>query len=195
MLCWPCQVVETASQNRRQKVVNRVSGALRFCGGLDVCAKGAWHSNLTKIPLIYNVSYFHLGVVKLCLGGIIPPAKAPRGGGTAAISETEAGLCQCQHQRQTLWNQNVDLRERDSWPENLLVSPKFSWMYLKTFIHASQLQFHQTSIFSPKFFSFFSPKIRPRTGWSAGAFQSCVKRALKVSSRVDRALKVSKQRV
>ena len=77
MLCWPCQVVETASQNRRQKVVNRVSGALRFCGGLDVCAKGAWHSNLTKIPLIYNVSYFHLGVVKLCLGGDNPTSKSP----------------------------------------------------------------------------------------------------------------------
>ena len=28
---------------------------------------GAWHSNLTKIPLIHSVSYFSL---KLCLGGL-----------------------------------------------------------------------------------------------------------------------------
>jgi len=41
-----------AEQNRRQKVVSR--GACRSC-------RGAWHSNLTKIPLIYSVSYFNLG--------------------------------------------------------------------------------------------------------------------------------------
>ena len=41
-----------AEQNRRQKVVSR--GACRSC-------RGSWHSNLTKIPLIYSVSYFNLG--------------------------------------------------------------------------------------------------------------------------------------
>jgi len=45
------------TQNRRQKVVNR----------------GALHSNLIKIPLIYIVSYFNLGDLELCLGGISPP--------------------------------------------------------------------------------------------------------------------------
>jgi len=51
-------------QNRRQKVVNR--GALRLCGG-------AWHPNLTKIPLIYSVSCFNLGGLSL------PSPPLPRG--------------------------------------------------------------------------------------------------------------------
>jgi len=69
-------------QNRSQKVVNR--GALRLYGGLYVRAGGAWHSNLTKIPLIYSVSYFNVGGLELCLGGLSPP-KAPRGDGTGTI--------------------------------------------------------------------------------------------------------------
>ena len=48
-----------AWQNRRQKAVNR---------RLYVCAGGAWHSNLTKFPLIYNVSFFNFGGLELCLG-------------------------------------------------------------------------------------------------------------------------------
>jgi len=53
-------------QNRSQKAVNR--GALLLCGGLDVCARGAWHANLTKSPLIYNVSYFNLGGLEALFG-------------------------------------------------------------------------------------------------------------------------------
>ena len=33
----------------------------------------AWHSNLTKIPLIYSGSYFNLTGLELCLGKISPP--------------------------------------------------------------------------------------------------------------------------
>jgi len=54
------------SQNRRQKVVNR--GALRSC-------RGAWHSNLTKSPPIYSVSYFNLGAWSFVWGA--KPTKAP----------------------------------------------------------------------------------------------------------------------
>jgi len=71
-------------QNRRQKVVNR--GALRLC-------RGAWNTNLKKIPLIYSVSYFNLEGLELCLGGIralfgggAKPTKAPRGDGAAHIT-------------------------------------------------------------------------------------------------------------
>jgi len=38
-------------------------------GGLDVCVGWACHSNLTKIPLIYNVSYFNLGGLCGLFGG------------------------------------------------------------------------------------------------------------------------------
>jgi len=47
-------------QNRCQKVVIR--GALRSC-------RGDWHSNLTKLPIIYSVSYLKWGGLDLCLGG------------------------------------------------------------------------------------------------------------------------------
>ena len=40
----------------------------------------AWHSNLTKIPLIFSVSLFNLEGLELCLGGI-SPLKPPRGDG------------------------------------------------------------------------------------------------------------------
>jgi len=36
---------------------------------------------LTKIPLMYIVSYFNLGVLELCLGRLRPP-KPPHGDGT-----------------------------------------------------------------------------------------------------------------
>ena len=55
-----------AIQNRRQKVVNR--GGFTF-------VRGDWHSKLTKVPLIYSVSYFNLGALS--------PTKNPRGDGTA----------------------------------------------------------------------------------------------------------------
>jgi len=66
------------NQNRRQKVV---IGALRFCGGLYVREGRAWHPNLTKIPLTYSVSYFILGGLELCLGGLNQP-KPPGVDGT-----------------------------------------------------------------------------------------------------------------
>jgi len=51
------------NQKTTSRTVARKSsiGGLRFCGGIDVCAGEAWHQNLTKIQLIYNVSYFNLG--------------------------------------------------------------------------------------------------------------------------------------
>ena len=65
------------TQNRCQRVVNR--GALRLCGG-------AWHSKLTKVALIYIVSYFNLGGgLELCLGD--KPTKAPRGNETGFTSQ------------------------------------------------------------------------------------------------------------
>jgi len=36
---------------------------------------------LTKIPLVYSVSYFNLGGLEALFGGLNPP-KHPRGGGT-----------------------------------------------------------------------------------------------------------------
>jgi len=51
-------------QNRHQKVVNR--GFTLVQGGFTFVQGGGWHSNLTKIPLIYNGSYFNLW-------GINPP--------------------------------------------------------------------------------------------------------------------------
>jgi len=61
----------TPVQNRRQKIVDR--GTLRLCRGALRSCRGAWHSNLNKIPLIYSVSYFNLGGLELCLGGLSLP--------------------------------------------------------------------------------------------------------------------------
>ena len=74
------------TQNLRQKVVNKE--ALRLCGGggLYVCAEGAWNSKLTKVALIYKVSYFNLGGIGALFGGD-KPTKAPRGDGTGFISQ------------------------------------------------------------------------------------------------------------
>jgi len=61
-------------QSTRTLARKSSTGVLCFCaGGLDVCAGGAWHSNLTKIPLIYNVSYFSLGELDALFGGLSPP--------------------------------------------------------------------------------------------------------------------------
>ena len=56
------------TQNRRQKVVNR--RACVCAGGLYVCAEGSSHSKLTKVALIYNVSYFNLVGLGALFGGI-----------------------------------------------------------------------------------------------------------------------------
>ena len=68
---WPIHEKDQRwTQNRRQKVVNR---GLYICvGGLYVRAGGGWHSNLTKSPLTYSVSYFKLGGLEFCLGGLSP---------------------------------------------------------------------------------------------------------------------------
>ena len=52
------------------KVFNR--GALRFCGGICVCAVGL-DIKLTKTPLISSVSRFNLGVLGILFGGLRPP--------------------------------------------------------------------------------------------------------------------------
>jgi len=49
-------------------------GSLRLCGGLDI------PTNLRKIPLMYNVSYFNLGGLRALFGGV-KPIKAPHGDG------------------------------------------------------------------------------------------------------------------
>jgi len=54
-------------------------------GGLHVCAGRLDIENLSKSPLIYSVSYFNLGTLRLCPGRRSPP-KLPRGDGT----ETES---------------------------------------------------------------------------------------------------------
>ena len=45
---------------------------------------GAWHPNLTKIPLIYSVSYFNVGEIGALFGGLSPP---PHGDRTAMSSK------------------------------------------------------------------------------------------------------------
>jgi len=60
-------------QNCRHNFVSR--GALRFGGGAWCLCRGAWHWNLTKFPLISNVSYFYLGLGAL-FGGA-KPTEAP----------------------------------------------------------------------------------------------------------------------
>jgi len=70
-------------RNRCQTVVNRV--ALRLCGGTLRSCRGARHSNLTKVPLIYSVSYFNLGGIGAVFGGA-KPTKAPRGDRTVWIA-------------------------------------------------------------------------------------------------------------
>ena len=44
-------------------------GSFTFVRGLYVRAGGAWHSNLTKIPVIYSVYYFNLGGWSFVWGG------------------------------------------------------------------------------------------------------------------------------
>ena len=61
------------TQNRRQKVMNR--------GGFAFVQKGAWHLTLTKVALIYNVSYFNFGGAWSFIWGD-KPTKAPRDDGT-----------------------------------------------------------------------------------------------------------------
>ena len=63
---------DQTAQNRRQKMFTR---------GLHVCAGRLDIENLSKSPLIYSVSYFNLGTLRLCLERRSPP-KHPRGDGT-----------------------------------------------------------------------------------------------------------------
>ena len=62
------------------RTVGRTSsiGGLYICaGGLSVRARGAWHSNLTKIPLIHTVSYFNLRGLEALFEGLSPPKPPP----------------------------------------------------------------------------------------------------------------------
>ena len=66
---------EPSPESRQQGTFTFVRG-----GGLHVLTL-----NLTKIPLVYSASYFNLGVLELCLGGLSPP-KPPGGDGTASAT-------------------------------------------------------------------------------------------------------------
>jgi len=57
-------LVTTQLQNRRQKVFNR--GLCSSAEGLDIM-------KLTKIPRIYSVSRFNLGVLGALFGGLSQP--------------------------------------------------------------------------------------------------------------------------
>jgi len=86
-----CRVFCTSKKNYNQGLqegVHRsvarklsIGGLYVWAGGLNVRAWEAWHSNLTKNPLIFRVSYFNLWGLELCLGGL-SPLKPPRGDGT-----------------------------------------------------------------------------------------------------------------
>jgi len=69
-----CIEAEPSSESGQKEGFTFVRGALRSC-------KGAWHSNLTKIPLICSVSYFNLGGIGALSGGA-KPTKTTRGDGT-----------------------------------------------------------------------------------------------------------------
>ena len=62
-------------QNHRQKVVNR--RALRLCEGDLRSCRGGLTFNLTKIPLIYSVSYFNVGGNGTLFGGANPTKASP----------------------------------------------------------------------------------------------------------------------
>ena len=49
-----------------------IEGFYVRAGGTRLCM-GTWHSNLTKIPLIYSVSCFDLGRLGALFGGLSPP--------------------------------------------------------------------------------------------------------------------------
>ena len=77
--------VPSVTPSRGTRTVARKSsiGGFTFLLGSSRSYMGAWHSNLTKILLIHSVSYFNLGDLKLCLGGLSLP-KPPRGDGAAS---------------------------------------------------------------------------------------------------------------
>ena len=71
VICATCRTVARQSSIGGLYVCAR--GGLRSCRG----AGGAWHSNLTKLPLIYSVSYFDLGGGLEAVFGGAKPTKAP----------------------------------------------------------------------------------------------------------------------
>ena len=75
------------TQNRRQKVVNR--GKLR---GLAFVQRGAWYLKLTKVALIYNISYFNFGGRVAIFGGISPP-KPPVATGLVSLHNQRLAAC------------------------------------------------------------------------------------------------------
>jgi len=70
--------VECRMQNRHQKVFSR--GALHLCRGLGIVKIG-------KIPLIYSVSYFNLGLLGALFGGLVAHQSPPVATGLA-VCET-----------------------------------------------------------------------------------------------------------
>jgi len=62
-------------------VARKTSGGYKF-------VREGWRSNLTNIPLIYNVSYFDLGDLKICLVGLTPPPWQTGLYGTGYIENT-----------------------------------------------------------------------------------------------------------
>jgi len=62
-----------------RRTVARKSSLEKLCvcaGGFAFALRGAWHSKLTKVALIYNVSYFNLGGLGALFWGD-KPTKAP----------------------------------------------------------------------------------------------------------------------
>jgi len=98
-LCWICLLLHAIlefrcqRQTHRKRVLYFTHVAEKFYSleaepsprGLYFRAWGAWHLNMTKLPLIYSVSYFNLGGLELCLGGLSPP-NSPVATGMAGAS-------------------------------------------------------------------------------------------------------------
>jgi len=63
-------VSQRPTQNPRHKVVNR--GGYTFVRRGFMFMQGGWHSNLTKFPPIYSVSYFNLAGLGALFGGTKP---------------------------------------------------------------------------------------------------------------------------
>jgi len=57
-------------------------------GGFYVRAGGVWHSNLTKNPVIYSVSYFNLVGLEALFGGVLSLLQYTQGDPTFCTSQS-----------------------------------------------------------------------------------------------------------